>query len=231
MILVFDIHIYTIELTLSNMFDYLNVVHEGIAKKQKEFESVIEEKTAGLDQEGRDEYFHNYCLDDHWRLYEIVPNYFYSSFLITWYSFIEKELFTLCKLIRIDKDIILKHDELAGRGIRQAQTYFASVLNVELAERDWKELIDKIAKLRNVYAHRCGEFSEREIDNLRSYLNLHQLYDYGRVVLTVDYCKYLIAFARRLLQRLYYDAGYTKSPTDFESKERDKVKLRFHVGG
>lgn len=208
-----------IEIGLQHMEEYLEVVAISIEDKQNEFDSYIELEAEKLDKDDKDA-FYEWHSDEYWRLNDVFPNFLYKSFIISWYSFIENELFNFCNILKKQNNVDLSHKDLADNGIKQAKRYLQKVIVMNLRESDWEEFA-KIGKIRNTLVHRNGDFKTEEIKNMKSYLEKHKLLEnngFEKFVPNEEFCKYLIVLAKNFFANLYFDAGRTTSRTSFEKR-------------
>ena len=92
-----------------------------------------------------------YDHGDHF-IKENVANLYYTSILISLYSFLERNMHELCKSVENEYKIRLK--DLNGKGIFQFRNYLEKVVEVDFEPLNdyWNE-ITKINKLRNLIVH------------------------------------------------------------------------------
>ena len=214
-----DLHGAIIEITLMHMKEYLDIVSSSIENKQKEFDEFIEKEVRKIDPDDRDPFYEHYS-DDYWRLNEVFPVFLYKSFIVSWYSFVENELFMFCNILERENDLILSHKDLSDRGITQARKYLVKVAAIDLVQVHWNELIN-IGKIRNVIVHRDGDFTDAEIKDLKQYFDEHNLIENSRTnkfLPHLQYCRHLIELADNFFKNLYFDGGKTTSRSTYEKK-------------
>ena len=184
------------------MLEFLEIAHKDFEKRQVEFVRNLEEESKLLSIEEKDDFMDFYSTD-YWKLHEVHPYLLYSSFLVSWYSLVERELYGLCDFYCSQTDDLLRYKDLAGQGIRRAQLFFKKVAKIDMEEEQWNELTQRAGKIRNCIVHRGGELLDDEIKQLREYLIKFNLLDKERLVLNFDYCKYLIDFSARFFEKLW----------------------------
>jgi hypothetical protein len=210
------------------MSRYLDLIQGAFSQNWDETEQTYDEEMSS--PIGEEEY---YLLEDHYtdKFIEIgrdFPNLLFSSFIITWYAFVEQQLAELCD--RLKSDILEPDSNRQDKGIRRSRKFLLIAAKYEIEPADWQELI-VIGKLRNLLVHNGNKLSgspfqsgDKEIalvsatgntyyflidPALLIYLRKHGLLeqiDFSLEILpTLSYCKHLIEFGRILLIRLYSD--------------------------
>lgn len=152
----------------------------------------------------------------------------YSTFLISFYSFVEDNLLKLCE------DSNLPIETKPGKGIWGARDRIQNNTLYQFDPEQWKELT-LINKTRNQLVHNGGRFTyslekandqknyvlvnQNEEDyyvyiegNLYEYLKKHGLiHFYGTFFIkpSPEYCEHLVAFGKSLFENLFEGLGLT----------------------
>lgn len=200
-----------IDLQLDNMEGYLDFFEKAIKSKIKEFEENLEKKAINLSVDDKERFF-EFHSDEYWKLADVIPYMTYTNFIISLYSYIEHELFNLCKDIRKEQDIKLSYEDVGGKGIYRAKLYLSKVADIEIEDKHWNELVI-IGKLRNKIVHNGGKFyidsSKKDLKQLYLYLKKNSLTKrfgektYFEFCPNLSYCEYLIGLGRELFTDLY----------------------------
>lgn len=208
-----------IEYEIRNMKRYLTMLQKVFEEKIDDFETNIEKDMQQVKPENIDEYFQLH-EGEYWDLSELFPYYIYSSFIVSWYSYMEHTLNRFCEDIYKNKGYKITLKDMADKGIRRAKMYLIKVADITLIDNHWNELA-LIGDIRNAIVHKSGNFLINELRNnqtLKSYLKKHQiLSDDGLnwCKPNIEYCNYLTIFSLMFFHNLFYDAGRTISRTSF----------------
>jgi hypothetical protein len=91
---------------------------------------------------------------------------YYSSIIISLYSFLEQTMQDLC--IITEKKQALKIDDISGTGIFKFKTYLEKVVSIDFTKinNEWNE-ISKYNHLRNLFVHTSNSIMDESITNKR----------------------------------------------------------------
>jgi hypothetical protein len=215
---------------IAEMSRYLDLVQSAIDQRLIEIEDSY--KDALSEDLSEDEL---YLLDDHYtdKFLEAgskFPQFLFSNFVFSWYSFVEQKLLNICTNIRKELSINLGDFKSYGKGIRRARKFLLQEKEYEIHQPYWEELVH-IGRLRNHIIHNgnrlIGSYLESEegmiqlkdddgvsffflIDNtLFDYIKANNLYDHSGIFLDIsptnEYCNHLIKFAHKFLNKIYID--------------------------
>ncbi|MDF1532267.1 MAG: hypothetical protein P1P72_08145 [ANME-2 cluster archaeon] len=113
------------------------------------------------------------------------------SFLVTCYSYFEHELIQEC-----DSKV---------SGIEEAKNYLINDASIDFSiDKSWNEILD-IKKIRNCIVHSEGILDDcRFAKHIRNYISRrHDIFiENDRIILSADYCKYVINVLDRILRIL-----------------------------
>jgi len=153
-----------------------------------------------------------------------IPKIYYSSFLITCYSFIEQRLFKICDSSGVKVCVGIKEFDSKGKGIFKIKTFLKKAIGYQFQNNDWNELC-KFNKLRNYLVHNGNEIGINDGDlhsdkmpkskicgmDLKMDIN-KELYDYlkiniliqsfeycEKIIPTNKYCEHILELTERLL--------------------------------
>ncbi|XGV95276.1 MAG: hypothetical protein ACAF41_21320 [Leptolyngbya sp. BL-A-14] len=220
-----NIKVWTINWKFQQMSRYLDLIQGAFSQNWNETEKTYDEKMSIQVEE--EEY---YLLEDHYtdKFIEIgrdFPNLLFSSFIITWYAFVEQQLAKLCDSFK--SDILELDSNRQDKGIRRSRKLLLTAAKYEIEAADWQELI-VIGKLRNLLVHNGNELNgspfqsgDKEValvsktgntyyfsidPALLIYLQKHELLEQMNFSLeilpTLSYCKHLVEFGRSFLIKL-----------------------------
>lgn len=198
-----------VELTYKQLFDKIK------STKNEANEEAIEHYAGSMNDE-----LIEACRD--------IPKLFYSSFLISCYSFIEQQMFKICETSDLKMSVGINECKSFGKGVERVKLFLRKSISYEFPNNEWNELL-KFNKLRNYLVHSGNtinpainveinspnvvttKFGEMEIPldidpDLYNYVKTHKMIDsYGYHELIVpnkEYCEKIIALAKSLLNPL-----------------------------
>jgi hypothetical protein len=142
--------------------------------------------------------------------------YFYSSFIMMTYSFIERYLVEICFLIPTDDNTRFSGTRV---NIYRVYKFLEKTLDYKITESYWNELL-LIKRLRNILVHQGygagylygGDMEKLDRDGMTSnddefvaYLSKWKIYDYPSFELNFEFCQHLAKFTEELFDRLVDD--------------------------
>lgn len=158
-------------------------------------------------------------LDDQsWDLKEVFEVHFPSlqrnSALITLFSFLEKELDSLCILFQKEKKLKLKLKDINGKGIDRATTYLMKVASLNFTKStEWNE-VKSIQKIRNLIVHNGGS-----LENPDGSTKKHEV-EY------IESCKFLSGEKEVLIQNGYLEYVLSSIDSYFRTIERSITEVK-----
>lgn len=231
-----NIRAFLVRAELNRMSSYLDLVRQAIDQKlediEKEYHQLDIDEASMLDDEYLDLYL------DTGREF---PQLLLTSFIIAWYSFVERHLLILCEDLKLTITISPRDQLNIGKGIRQAKFFLATARKYDIDHTHWQELV-RIGKLRNKLvhsdtrlsvslekpnvSHTSHKFSSAEERDEVIYIHidkdLFQYLDKQNIIEqtgshsyeirpTFDYCEYLIDFGLALFSKIYVDINPANS--------------------
>ena len=140
---------------LKQMDRYLDFINSSIEENKGRLREDLENGAKELSDDERHEYFENYRdeIDE----FEIdMPRMLFSTFLVTWFSFIENHLTDICSKsglkISIGFDDKWRHTE----GMWRAYEFLSKGADYQIDNIMWGKLT-KISKIRNIIVHQAGK--------------------------------------------------------------------------
>lgn len=129
------------------------------------------------------------------------PQFHYSSFLVTCYSYLEVELNEFCLICEEEFHLDKKVEDLKKhRGITRSEKYLKNTVKIELNQDKWDEL-KLIAKLRNNIVHLGIDFDKKllkyENEDLKPYIEKHNLFKeikYKYLMIDYEFCIHVLNF-------------------------------------
>lgn len=140
-----DFHFSEIDFGLDSFIEYLELTNTLIDNNVKKYLNEYN----NIEDEAKDHLFDPsdvYIKEKSLQLY-------YSSIVISLYSFLEQSLLRLAKIP--EKDMKIKIDDISGNGIVfKIKKYLEKVIEIDFEEmnNEWNE-ITKLNHLRNLYVH------------------------------------------------------------------------------
>ena len=230
-----NLRYFLIRAELNQMSNYLDLVSKAIGQRLEE----IEKEYHQLDIENEDPMFQDAYLDRYLDTGREFPQLLLTSFIITWYSFIERRLLTICDDLKLTITINPRDQINIGTGIWRAKSFLGSSQKYNINNAHWQELV-RIGKLRNKLVHSDTRLStsfakpespstsykfspEAGIDgvvyihikkDLFQYLGKHNMIEQTgshsfEIRPTFDYCEYLIDFGLKFFSKLYSEINPT----------------------
>lgn len=208
-----------IEYNLKIMKDYL--------QRFKQYLDSIRDETLQKFYEQRkpNDHFVNVSLEiEYMGIFDVnmlrLPQLHYSSFLVTWYSFIESELKELCEFCK--EEYKLSKTTTSLKGLYHFKKYINNEVGISVDQDKWEEL-DCIRRLRNKIAHLGPEFdrklAEYQEKNLKKYIDTHELLREGKyksIHIHYNFCIYLLEFASKFFNGIYNDISLFNSQGENE---------------
>lgn len=147
---------YLILLSFDQMHKYLHVTKSAIDEEQERFFATIKEIHSTYTDENQKQGVLDLLDDEFTEVTYEFPRMLYSSFLVTWYSFIEHKLLQLCDDLNLTINITIRERDEFGTGIQRARKFLKEAANYEIPDEYWQELT-KIRQIRNKIVHEGGE--------------------------------------------------------------------------
>ena len=215
---------------LDQMSRYITLIHSHLQETSGSFENYLEIQVADLPEEEREASYNDYYK----HIVEFrdeFPGRFYSSFVISWYSFAENELFRLCEFLNLKITISIHDSESYGSGIKRAYRFLEAAKEYKVDNTHWVEFTN-VRRVRNILVHKRGKlgFSLTKPSDTRKFVSMNVDDDVAYFVLvdntfygylishnmlgirggphimpTFDYCRHLIDFGLELFSTLYRD--------------------------
>lgn len=225
----FDFFVVGDELDL--LSKYLDLTKSAIEENTKQFLNWRKGQIKDLSEDGVEE-FDGVFEDDYNEIAHDFPRLLYSSFVVTWYSFVEHFLVDQCRKSNLRLSVSVDDNERYGEGINRAYNFLLRAGKYQIDKMHWDEL-KRIGKVRNQLVHNSGRiiFSDAtealnnqknvkviinnntevflSIENeIFDYLESHKMIRLGEVVyINPDYkfCRYLIGFGKTMLSKIESD--------------------------
>lgn len=228
-----NLRLWFIQAKLRQMEKYLELCNSAFVQKSdeivKSFDKYI--KTSDLLNEEID---YDQFTDELIEIEKVFPKQLFSSFVISWYAFVEQELLDFCEICELKIEISAKDNIRFKKGIDRAKEFLDEAANYQIEQEDWQQL-DQIRTLRNFLVHKgteincstlpidkpnsCKILDKDEVslyfemqDCLLSYLQKYNLIETVGITLlvipTMEYCKGLIDFGLQFFKKLYTSDFY-----------------------
>jgi hypothetical protein len=147
--------------------------------------------------------------DETWALNHIFsqhfPNLLLRSTLVTFYTFGEVALNTLCDRFGCNLKSKVSVGDLRGKGITRAKLYLTKICALDFGPLDvaWSEL-NMIAQVRNLITHADGCITKATKPQLLSYIQTspYLRIDGDELILSPEYLDHFLAVIGNLIQRI-----------------------------
>lgn len=218
---------------LEQMSKYLDLIQVFLSQRLDEIEVAYREDTAR--EMTDDEYRHleAHYADEFLETRRDFPQRLLSSFLVAWYSFVERKLLDICEKLNLTISIGPKDSKHFDKGVRRARRFLREASQYEIHPPHWQELVET-GWLRNFIVHKGTRVTGSDIESdedavalknhhgstvyfpidrkdrdLFEYLQenklLHQSGMFLDIALSFDYCNHLVEFGKELLTKLNTD--------------------------
>lgn len=223
-----NIENWLISYELDQMERYLDLLHAAISDNPIQFDASIKKIVVTMSKDERAE-FYEFHEDDFIEVNADFPRLLFSSFVVSWYSFVENHLISFCKSRNLKISISIQENENYGEGIRRAYNFLNQAIGYQIDNNHWQELT-RIGKTRNKIVHNNGRLSYsiadisnnsipvKVYDDLKLYLQIdedlyryfqmHNLLEYiGTFFInpSFEYCKHLVKLGLDLFNKLEKD--------------------------
>lgn len=225
-----DIRYFLVQHELELMSRYLDVVQVALDEHWDDLEERYKEDLARTVTDDDAAFLDDKYTDEFMETGRAFPQLLLLSFIVTWFSFVEKELIALCERLRLSISLTPTDNVHLGRGVWRARRFLIQCEGYEIDHGHWQELVS-IGKVRNTIVHRgarlkwtdkppTGSSVAYDLDyGLRVFIPLaDDVYNYleqrnmiepsgpwFKIVPSLEYCKHLIEFGRELFRKLYAD--------------------------
>ncbi|MDQ3006315.1 MAG: hypothetical protein M3R47_13160 [Chloroflexota bacterium] len=148
-------------------------------------------------------------------------SFFYFSFVIMTYSFIERHLSEICFHIHTQNGVSFDDKHLKGKGVQRASTFLEKTLDYQIDRLAWEELM-LIRRLRNNLVHMGFDISIHQGDDIEKlyingiskfdqdlveYLTKRNVFRFPSIMLNIEYCQHLVEFTKEFFEKLINDLG------------------------
>ena len=144
-------------LNLESHKSYLDKIPSYLESEKEKLEDEIQVRVMNMTSEEADLYY-QYNFEEQMYLFDNYNQTFCESFYISLFSFLEKELFKICKKLESKNTHKIKVKHLAGNGIEKYSLFLSSLYDFEISQFNaWNE-IKKHQKIRNYIVHNDGNY-------------------------------------------------------------------------
>jgi len=204
---------YHLKFNSSAMNNYQGIFRQWLLDKSKDMPKTQKETFLSLH------------TDELTNMHFALPTIFYSSFIVTWFSFVEANLLEICKKLDFKVTIGVKEKIDIRDGVDRARAFLSKGAGYNFEKNIWDEIIF-IRKIRNIIVHHQGRIdysyfkTEQNavrlkpfgdeiyipIDkNFLEYLennNLYNIFEYFEICPNHGYCQHLVNLAKELFNDL-----------------------------
>lgn len=199
------------------MRSYLHLVHASLDDEQERFFASVKGIHSTIIDEDQKQETLDLLHNEFIQVSHEFPRLLYSSFLVSWYSFIEHQLLQLCDDLKLTVTISVRQHDRYSKGIQRARQFLKEAATYEIPDDFWQELT-KIQQIRNKIVHEGGELcyftTQRDGENTVP-LRLEDISIYeeehNTIYLNIDNNLYQYLYENALLRyggRLYIDPPF-----------------------
>lgn len=202
-----NIRYWLLTTELEQMSKFLDFAGGALEQTAQEFEREVVQMAERIPEDQR-ESFLEYHADEYAMLRDDFPRTLFTSFLVSWYSFVEEKLKRLCDELVPLSELDEEQRRKLGRGIVRSRKILSKAKRYKIRQEHWEEL-KRIQKIRNKAVHVGGKLGSLESEaDIAKYLERHSLIAYRGVVIldpSLAYCKHLVNFGKDLFSTIYND--------------------------
>lgn len=143
------------------------------------------------------------------------PHLLFSSFIITLYSLLERNLMKICQALDIKISISINDKAISDKGIDRVSVFLKKGINYEIDNPHWK-VLKTVQSIRNKLVHGDQTITFKSISNDKKvyhYLRLYQLCEAEEapIIFNSQYCQHLIEFSLIFFDKIFKDIGFENS--------------------
>ena len=136
----------------------------------KEMERTLKEKEADLIQKwenikkdpSNDNDYEDYLIDCNYELKQQF-SFFYASFIVIIFSFLEDKLNEICEIFSIKHKLRIKLKDMDGHGIHKAKLFMEKVCDFTLPNKKLQAELEGIRLIRNCLVHSGEETNGKKL--------------------------------------------------------------------
>jgi hypothetical protein len=217
--------IFTYELDL--MKEYLDLLRNSIDKHIESRKQLYIDLYKKAENDKISTELSKSEIDDFICITDEINQLFLTSFLVSWYSFIERTLIYICEHKDIKIQIGIFDNEKLDSGIKRVRKFLLLAKGYEINTDHWNTLII-ISKIRNHIVHIGSNYNvkEKRVDppftkfsikgidyyceiepEIFRYLEEKKIIYYDgitvRIALTLDYCYSLLDLGKEIINKIY----------------------------
>jgi hypothetical protein len=170
---------------------YLNALNASLETQRASLEAVIEQESAGADDETRDIILDRH-IDEWHHLAVVFPQRFFNTFVVSLCSWLESELNDLAVNHRRGHPDALQLGEVAGKGLARAQLYLKRIVGVAFPDdRGAWSVLRSLYNIRNEIIHKDAAstgLADPELKLLAQY-DCAGADGVERIALTLSFCR------------------------------------------
>lgn len=155
---------------LSELSECSSSLEGSIEMDRKRLSEWIDKRSENLTEEQKEQLVEFY-LDDYSKITDVIPNIFRSSLFVSYYSFLESTLLTICRHLINDNNYKLDPDDLRDTGIFKAQTYLKKVAGIKFPDNisSWNNII-YYNRIRNHIVHDQRRIPKSSVEKIKPFV-------------------------------------------------------------
>lgn len=147
--------------------------------------------------------------------YFLYPYLLFSSFIITCYSLIERDLVKICQALKITISISIKDKGISDKGIDRAAFFLKKGIGYEIEQNDWR-VLKTIQAIRNRLVHGDENITFDLLSKDKKVYQYLRQYDLceseeAPIKFNSQYCQHLIEFSLMFFGKIFKDFGFENS--------------------
>lgn len=145
----------SIHMGITSLGSYLEEMENNLEDQLNSLEKQYLEDIKDVSENEAENIFEYQYEDRVFYLREEFPNILRKSFVISLYSFLEQQLFTICKHVEKNNKLSISFNNFKkGTGIFKSYRYLTEIANIDLSSLDEEWIkIENINKIRNHFVH------------------------------------------------------------------------------
>ena len=130
---------FFLEYEISQIQKYLKFNSSAMENYRGTFEQWLSDKSKDMPKNQK-EAFLSYYADELTNMHFTLPTIFYSSFIVTWFSFVESNLLEICKRLDLKVTFNAKEKINIRDGLDRAQVFLKKGADYDFEKSTWDEI-------------------------------------------------------------------------------------------
>lgn len=200
------------DIKINELRDYLETLQKQLKIMTDGYEKQVNDQAKQIEDELARNEFYEWSSEDYWNYKETFPRILFNSFLVSAYSLLESEIYSIARRLGQKQEQLFKVDDFGSRNyLNTASSYINKLTNINAQDFTSWPLVEDGRTLRNNIVHSNGVLSRiHEIEVANKYALVKETdisISSGRPIrhlaITFDYNKSFISTLKKFFGELY----------------------------